>query len=745
MRWVRLRRQVPEQLAAYCRERVHVRMHPEDAEMTEIFMLDQSCLPFLCINTLKQHAQQIAALSVCAHHTGASEPAAPIGGSPAGDGRVRAGAGTAVPVVAGTAAAADVVLKEASLGSQAWQTSPTLEVEAVSAQGISAAAEPSPAAPPRGRVDGGSPSLTARVVESSSRWGTWHSLGWLLLLSAWGCALSSLCLETVVAISTNPVRFQPLLSPFASRLSSYDAAIGAMVSVVVVSTAVLPACSRRWLVTPTVVWGVGACLLLAAKRVMLYSQYISASVDLAVASPVLATAAVIGFRMAHRRQVRMCVASASASASSSSSASLSAAATTRKGATSGSGSQPSWSSAPARLILVAACILSQIAVGYVWLARTFGVPFTRVHYLPTDAATCAIERCPVEGEGAPRREPCIEFLDGVYPYRTWEAARDACSAAGCTGLASTVDLARAWYPAVQPDYAGYSSFGTPLSHAEQDPGRCAYGWVADEGSEVVLWMATALRMLRCGPRGFSSKLTSGRYGGGGAYCVGCPNLDVCPIASPSSPPEPGRPPHPPDPPRPPVAPLSPPCGPPMPPSPPSPPSPPTPPASLERWTRLESCGSLHYVGDYTQVSSPIGALGQDGRHFKLGMQTCVPLTAKAAVRCCGVQSATDAAPVSISVCAEALTTIMNASERRLLLARTGDGSQATFADAAAECSAQGGRLCTLKELTTTIPRRRLAVDNSVSRGIPHRFDPGGACGTGCLFDPIPVWANHSCA
>ena len=50
-----LAQEVPERLAGFMHKRAHVKLRPEDAELTEIFILDQSCLPFVCINALKEH------------------------------------------------------------------------------------------------------------------------------------------------------------------------------------------------------------------------------------------------------------------------------------------------------------------------------------------------------------------------------------------------------------------------------------------------------------------------------------------------------------------------------------------------------------------------------------------------------------------------------------------------------------------------------------------------------------------
>ena len=41
------------------RKRTHVELHSGDTELTEIFILDHSCVPFVCINAIKKHEEQI--------------------------------------------------------------------------------------------------------------------------------------------------------------------------------------------------------------------------------------------------------------------------------------------------------------------------------------------------------------------------------------------------------------------------------------------------------------------------------------------------------------------------------------------------------------------------------------------------------------------------------------------------------------------------------------------------------------
>ena len=65
--------EVPPALSRYCRQRTAVRMHPDDAELTEVFMLDHSCLPFLCINAIKEHEERLAALEGAARQQEATE------------------------------------------------------------------------------------------------------------------------------------------------------------------------------------------------------------------------------------------------------------------------------------------------------------------------------------------------------------------------------------------------------------------------------------------------------------------------------------------------------------------------------------------------------------------------------------------------------------------------------------------------------------------------------------------------
>ena len=53
--------EVPEPLARHCRVRTHVRLRANDAELTEIFLLDHSCLQFVAINAIKAHGAALAA------------------------------------------------------------------------------------------------------------------------------------------------------------------------------------------------------------------------------------------------------------------------------------------------------------------------------------------------------------------------------------------------------------------------------------------------------------------------------------------------------------------------------------------------------------------------------------------------------------------------------------------------------------------------------------------------------------
>ena len=54
---------MPDSLAPYCRVRTRVRLRPADDEDTEIFMLDHSCLQFVCINALQEASGQLARAS----------------------------------------------------------------------------------------------------------------------------------------------------------------------------------------------------------------------------------------------------------------------------------------------------------------------------------------------------------------------------------------------------------------------------------------------------------------------------------------------------------------------------------------------------------------------------------------------------------------------------------------------------------------------------------------------------------
>ena len=54
--------EVPEKLVPFCRKREFVRLNSDDEELTEIFMLDLSCLPLLCVNAIKDQQHELGQL-----------------------------------------------------------------------------------------------------------------------------------------------------------------------------------------------------------------------------------------------------------------------------------------------------------------------------------------------------------------------------------------------------------------------------------------------------------------------------------------------------------------------------------------------------------------------------------------------------------------------------------------------------------------------------------------------------------
>ena len=54
-----LAQEVPPALVPHCRSTTQVLMHRDDATLTEVYMLDLSCLPFVCLNALQQHEHAI--------------------------------------------------------------------------------------------------------------------------------------------------------------------------------------------------------------------------------------------------------------------------------------------------------------------------------------------------------------------------------------------------------------------------------------------------------------------------------------------------------------------------------------------------------------------------------------------------------------------------------------------------------------------------------------------------------------
>ena len=63
-----LAQEVPRALAPYCRIRAEVLLRPTDKQPTEIYMLDHSAFPLLCMNALQQQERRLRALEMaCAH------------------------------------------------------------------------------------------------------------------------------------------------------------------------------------------------------------------------------------------------------------------------------------------------------------------------------------------------------------------------------------------------------------------------------------------------------------------------------------------------------------------------------------------------------------------------------------------------------------------------------------------------------------------------------------------------------
>ena len=122
--------------------------------------------------------------------------------------------------------------------------------------------------------------------------------------------------------------------------------------------------------------------------------------------------------------------------------------------------------------------------------------------------------------------PCT-FMDvdgngDSYIFNTKDDARAECLLQGCSGLAAAADLSPPYFP------------GDPTRNE-----LCAWGW-ADDRDEQVMYMA--IGTAYCGNTPYGTGLMErSTNGAGGAYCVGCPSLHICP----SPPPLPPSPPAPP--------------------------------------------------------------------------------------------------------------------------------------------------------------------------------------------------------
>ena len=642
--------EVPNSLARYCRVRARVRLRPVDAEDTEIYMLDHSCLQFVCINAVNAVGDALAETAgrLTALDEAVGERLCDAEGHVTAQGeRLRQAEG-----------------RISSLELQAANKLPPAEVRPRACAGLLALM--------RWRAI-----RHARLVER------------LLLLACWLTALMGFGIEFYLATVIQPLRIHTQLTPFAARFCSFDAGLAALLAAAICSVlARVPASqcapsvgsrdavgaasphSRRWVVWGWFTFALCATFLLLAKHVIIFEQYASVSFALLLPSPGLAAlaAAMRLWRTQHglRARAAPCPVEADEVDSGCAVPVHVCARTTLRGLL-----DPPDCCSPARASV--GCIISLGFVGYFWLLATFTTPFSRLYVLPTDH--CELMRSRMN------ELDCSNFTKKwhsrcahpSYAYETQHEAALACIAAGCTGLAKKVELSRAWYPATAlgpPVYKYWNSNAEGFQSHAEDSTRCSYGWVADDFEATWLWSAKP--SASCGDARYGAKLAMGVYGPSAAYCTGCPDLHQCPSRPAPPMPPPGPPSHP-----------APPCWPPAPPvlpMPRRPPQQPPRPPAASQWTTTVVC------------SNPWRE-----------QRTCRPPTAKAAIRCCDVPCKVtgggDCADTSISVCPTSSLYFFTGEEPRLLHSLA--GSEVPHAQAMAECAVQGGRLCTPDEAGRT--------------------------------------------
>ena len=641
--------EVPEALARFCRVRARVRLRPVDAEDTEIYMLDHSCLQFVCINAVNAVGDALAETAgrLTALDEAVGERLCDAEGHVTAQGeRLRQAEG-----------------RISSLELQAANKLPPAEVRPRARAGLLALM--------RWRAI-----RHARLVER------------LLLLACWLTALMGFGIEFYLATVIQPLRIHTQLTPFAARFCSFDAGLAALLAAAVCSVlARVPASqcapsvgsrdavgaasphSRRWVVWGWFTFALCATFLLLAKHVIIFEQYASVSFALLLPSPGLAAlaAAMRLWRTQHglRARAAPCPVEADEVDSGCAVPVHVCARTTLRGLL-----DPPDCCSPARASV--GCIISLGFVGYFWLLATFTTPFSRLYVLPTDHCELMRSRmneldCLNFTKNPPWHSRCAH---PSYAYETQHEAALACIAAGCTGLAKKVELSRAWYPATAlgpPVYKYWNSNTEGFQSHAEDSTRCSYGWVADDFEATWLW--TAKRSASCGDARYGAKLAMGVYGPSAAYCTGCPDLHQCPSRPAPPMPPPGPPSHP-----------APPCWPPAPPVLPMPPQQPPRPPAASQWTTTVVC------------SNPWRE-----------QRTCRPPTAKAAIRCCDVPCKVtgggDCADTSISVCPTSSLYFFTGEEPRLPHSLA--GSEVPHAQAMAECAVQGGRLCTPDEAGRT--------------------------------------------
>ena len=84
MRCRSLAQEVPPELAPYCRLRARAQLEPSDEALTEIFLLDHTAFPFLCVNAIQDQERRLRAVEAALgipSPTADTEPAAPAYGA----------------------------------------------------------------------------------------------------------------------------------------------------------------------------------------------------------------------------------------------------------------------------------------------------------------------------------------------------------------------------------------------------------------------------------------------------------------------------------------------------------------------------------------------------------------------------------------------------------------------------------------------------------------------------------------